>query len=320
MFHRARGQPYGEVFGAGDLIGMLIKTTDVIEKSVFQLDLPKTVPKKKKRACKRAAPIISAKMHEPEEVEVMIGSEIEFFKNGKSQGVAFVNSVPPGTYYPAVSLYMGAKCTLNFGPTFTYPVTAKDVTPVCLVVPKTHPKPPVIPEPQHHHLPSPQLSDSSPDPPTKTADDKTTSKMDVDDSEEEEEEEDSEDEETDSELDHSRSPGPRHSSVRQDYSSDSSSGSSLDYEGNYANEYRSYPHPNDGLRDDYGSDNGPALNYSHGGTAYYDDYSPNYQHPPYFRPNYGGDGSPRHMSDAGEASPHTPPFNPYDNEENHYPM
>lgn len=46
-------------------------------------------------------------------------SKIEFFKNGQSQGIAWSNIVR-GTYFPAVSLYMGAQVSLNFGPKFCY--------------------------------------------------------------------------------------------------------------------------------------------------------------------------------------------------------
>jgi hypothetical protein len=48
------------------------------------------------------------------------GSEIHFFKNGVSMGVAF-RDVYVGTYYPAVSLYYGASVAVNFGPTFAFP-------------------------------------------------------------------------------------------------------------------------------------------------------------------------------------------------------
>jgi Set1/Ash2 histone methyltransferase complex subunit ASH2 len=43
-----------------------------------------------------------------------------FYKNGVSQGVAFEN-ISAGEYAPAVSLYMGAAVTVNFGPDFLYP-------------------------------------------------------------------------------------------------------------------------------------------------------------------------------------------------------
>jgi hypothetical protein len=63
-------------------------------------------------------------------------NEIRFFCNGKSMGQiekqgnkrfggeAF-NKVQHGTYYPAISTYMGGSCHVNFGPHFIYPPNSK---------------------------------------------------------------------------------------------------------------------------------------------------------------------------------------------------
>lgn len=56
---------------------------------------------------------------EVEEEEYAEEAQIRFFKNGVDQGVAFTNLMR-GRYYPAVSLYMGANITCNFGPDFQY--------------------------------------------------------------------------------------------------------------------------------------------------------------------------------------------------------
>lgn len=48
------------------------------------------------------------------------GSKILFFKNGKSQGIAFEN-INGGAYYPAISIYKNATVSVNFGPSFKYP-------------------------------------------------------------------------------------------------------------------------------------------------------------------------------------------------------
>lgn len=46
-------------------------------------------------------------------------NEIRFFKNGKDQGVAYSGKeIPQSVYYPAVSLYMKAIVSVNFGPSF----------------------------------------------------------------------------------------------------------------------------------------------------------------------------------------------------------
>lgn len=47
-------------------------------------------------------------------------SKIIFFKNGKSQGVAF-GGINAGAYYPAVSIFKNATVSVNFGPNFKYP-------------------------------------------------------------------------------------------------------------------------------------------------------------------------------------------------------
>jgi hypothetical protein len=49
----------------------------------------------------------------------IFGSKLLFFKNGVCQGIAFEN-LNSGVYYPSISLYMGARVKLNFGPQFTY--------------------------------------------------------------------------------------------------------------------------------------------------------------------------------------------------------
>lgn len=50
------------------------------------------------------------------------GSKIIFFKNGESQGEAFVD-IYHGAYYPAISVFKNATVSVNFGPssTFKYP-------------------------------------------------------------------------------------------------------------------------------------------------------------------------------------------------------
>lgn len=47
------------------------------------------------------------------------GSKIIFFKNGESQGEAFVD-IYHGAYYPAISVFKNATVSVNFGPTSTF--------------------------------------------------------------------------------------------------------------------------------------------------------------------------------------------------------
>ena len=148
-FYRARGKPYGVTFGAGDTIGMMIKTTGEIEERDSIVDLPK---ERKKSKWAKETTIYSKKVDEPQKINVMAGSEIGFFVNGKYQGIAFAD-IEEGNYYPAVSLFMGARCHLQFGPEFTFPIPSdhpyhSETLPLCSVVPKEHPKVEPVPIPQ----------------------------------------------------------------------------------------------------------------------------------------------------------------------------
>lgn len=54
------------------------------------------------------------------QLEVSEGSFIEFYKNGVKQSRQFID-IFEGTYHAAVSLYMHARCKVNFGKCpFTY--------------------------------------------------------------------------------------------------------------------------------------------------------------------------------------------------------
>ncbi|VDO34062.1 unnamed protein product [Brugia timori] len=55
------------------------------------------------------------------QVVILSTSYIEFYRNGKSCGIAFTD-IYAGFYYPAVSLFQGATVRCNFGPSFRYPV------------------------------------------------------------------------------------------------------------------------------------------------------------------------------------------------------
>ncbi len=103
--HRSRREDRwgGEPFGPGDIMGLCITMVDEEEDG--------------------NASSSSAKGS---------GSHIRLFKNGqalghfeivrgaKLGGEAFTN-IMPGTYYPAISSYMGGSARVNFGPHFVYP-------------------------------------------------------------------------------------------------------------------------------------------------------------------------------------------------------
>lgn len=143
-FWRARGKSFGEPFGPGDIIGCMIKITDQFTEKKIEPDLPKARKKKNAKWAKEVT-IFSKKNEESQIHEIMVDSEVIFFKNGICQGTAFTDIIK-GEYYPAVSLFGGAECNLNFGTKFSMPVSWKhkyndSVLPVCSVVPSEHPKP-----------------------------------------------------------------------------------------------------------------------------------------------------------------------------------
>jgi len=85
-------------------------------------------------------------------------NHIRFFKNGESVGLiikskginiggeAFDN-ITAGTYYPAVSAYMGGCCRVNFGPHFVYPLRAKALPTGMKILPMCESSPNTIPPP-----------------------------------------------------------------------------------------------------------------------------------------------------------------------------
>lgn len=111
-FHVSRGKPYGQRWGPGDIIGCMI-------------EIPSLNDSRKPEA-KRILSQIQAKYPPKREgfykvsLEVLPDSQVSFFVNGVSQGVAFSN-VYSAKYYPAVSIYMGGPLKINFGPHFAFP-------------------------------------------------------------------------------------------------------------------------------------------------------------------------------------------------------
>ena len=100
-YHLAKAIAYGEPFGAGDTVGVLI-----------------TLPGKPRSYNTNKRQYGAALRLER--------SKVEFFVNGKSQGVAFEN-LQMGKYYPCASLYMGVELKFNFGPAFKFKPEVKGV-------------------------------------------------------------------------------------------------------------------------------------------------------------------------------------------------
>ena len=159
-FHLSRGQSYGDSYGCGDIIGCYIhipvgsqaKVTSeyfssnsaaesngningVTEQPEDKKDLPNEQSKQSggedKSALQDSIPLQPPDATIVEDVQSkdkkisapppkIPESKIIFFKNGVSQGVAFVD-LTEGVYYPAGSFYLGAGATFNFGLPFKYP-------------------------------------------------------------------------------------------------------------------------------------------------------------------------------------------------------
>ncbi|GAB6028371.1 transcription factor, contains a PHD finger motif [Chamberlinius hualienensis] len=123
-FHESRGKSYCSGYGAGDVLGILINLPSEESRKIGQL--PQSF---------KDRPLVKFKSYlyyeEKDEIQKAVkalkplaGSQISFYKNGASQGVAW-NDINKGTYYPAISLYKNATVSINFGPKFIYPPTAE---------------------------------------------------------------------------------------------------------------------------------------------------------------------------------------------------
>lgn len=112
--HKALREDYGEPYGEGDVIGLLLH-----------------MPPGGRRVEAGEGPIVRYKgalytmQEEEQEARPLTGSGVAFARNGALQGVAY-RDISEGTYYPAASLYTrhrqleGSTVTFNFGPNFKH--------------------------------------------------------------------------------------------------------------------------------------------------------------------------------------------------------
>lgn len=113
--HQGRPVPYGEKFGAGDVIGVYI-TLASGNGSLFNFG-----KRRERLLCTyRGQLYFEVKEHIELEPKISNGSTIGFSKNGVYQGIAF-EDIFEGPYYASLSLYRGARISMNFGPVFKYP-------------------------------------------------------------------------------------------------------------------------------------------------------------------------------------------------------
>lgn len=113
VMHCGREKVYAKSFGPGDVIGVQLSLPADITTASVDKSLRKTVesvyPPKGLGAYKVRQEILADPVH----------SAISFSINGQSFGSAFSN-IYKAKYYPAVSLFGGAKATFNFGPGFVH--------------------------------------------------------------------------------------------------------------------------------------------------------------------------------------------------------
>eukprot|EP00051_Salpingoeca_urceolata_P007260 m.96126 g.96126 ORF g.96126 m.96126 type:complete len:579 (-) comp15177_c0_seq4:85-1821(-) len=119
-FHVSKGKAYGEPYGVGDVLGFMIDLPVPTDNSKIlqrrnRLELPFDYKgsvwyERKDNFDKRS-------------LKPLPNSSMTCFKNGVSQGRMFSN-VFEGQYYPAVSLYMGAKVHVRFSD-FKFPPPAE---------------------------------------------------------------------------------------------------------------------------------------------------------------------------------------------------
>ncbi|XP_071655519.1 set1/Ash2 histone methyltransferase complex subunit ASH2 isoform X1 [Patagioenas fasciata] len=123
-FHQSIGKHYSSGYGQGDVLGFYISLPEDTETA---RSLPDTY--KDKALIKFKSYLYFEEKDFVDKAEKSLkqapGSQIIFFKNGASQGVAF-KDIFEGVYFPAISLYKGCTVSINFGPYFKYP--PRDIT------------------------------------------------------------------------------------------------------------------------------------------------------------------------------------------------
>lgn len=119
-FHQSIGKHYSSGYGAGDVLGFYIYLPEWQQHRIVTLpDHHKNQTLIKFRNYLYFEERDSVEKAE-KALKPLMGSQIIFFKNGESQGVAWEN-IFEGSYYPAISLYKNATVMMNFGPEFHFP-------------------------------------------------------------------------------------------------------------------------------------------------------------------------------------------------------
>jgi hypothetical protein len=109
LFHTARQiLPRTHAFHSGDIVGFLLKLPAIeSDKSYYELATPPQVPI-----------ALTSKPDPDPPGEPLADAELHVYVNGRR--IASIANVRAGAYYAAVSVYMGASVTANFGPDFAH--------------------------------------------------------------------------------------------------------------------------------------------------------------------------------------------------------
>jgi hypothetical protein len=122
--HESTPVPYGEPFTWGDVIGCRVSLASFPEREALDAAEIKNGGDPEINDLQKVLANKVSLLNEGASLHPLHGSEVEFYKNGVSQGVAF-SDVFASVYYPAISLYMGGRVRLNCGPDFDFPVTTR---------------------------------------------------------------------------------------------------------------------------------------------------------------------------------------------------
>uniref|UniRef100_A0A4X2KVV8 ASH2 like, histone lysine methyltransferase complex subunit n=1 Tax=Vombatus ursinus TaxID=29139 RepID=A0A4X2KVV8_VOMUR len=118
-FHQSIGKRYSSGYGQGDILGFYINLPEETETAK---SLPDTY--KDKALIKFKSYLYFEEKDFVDKAEKSLKqtphSQIIFYKNGVSQGVAY-KEIFEGVYFPAISLYKSCTVSINFGPCFKYP-------------------------------------------------------------------------------------------------------------------------------------------------------------------------------------------------------
>lgn len=124
----SRRRPYGEAFGPGDVVGVLV----CLPPEPPEAQRPKPILHSKTFRSRPAKdqPSVQYEVRYFEEIPyTMEGSSVSYFKNGHSFGPVWQN-FSSGRYFPAVALFKGARVRANFGPDFSFPPSGVECRPV----------------------------------------------------------------------------------------------------------------------------------------------------------------------------------------------